>query len=88
MAYKQICPHCKEEIPPEWVQQGGLHMGCHEEKINTWFVSLPYDPENGFYENEPDQVLEVIKNMEEPYLISKVKMTAGMFHNLPEFKGF
>ena len=86
--YKQICPHCKEEIPASHVQQGGLHMGCYETEITVWFIALPHAPKIGFFENDINQVAEVLKDMEEPYLIDKQKMKAGVFHNLPEFEGF
>lgn len=86
--FKQICPHCGEEIPPEWVQQGGLHMECYGEEIDVWFISLPHDLENGFYEKDINQVAEALSNIEEPHVVDKQKMMAGRFYNLPEFTGF
>jgi len=84
----QICPHCQELIPPEWVQQGGLHLACFETEIDVWFVSLPNDPESGYCEANLNNITEMLKYAEDPYLITKKKMTAGEYHNLPEFKGF
>jgi len=84
----QICPHCQELIPPGWVQNGGLHMTCFETEIDVWFVSLPHNPESGYCEADLNNITEMLKYAEEPYLITKKTMTAGEYHNLPEFEGF
>lgn len=84
-----ICPHCKEEIPVQMVQQGGLHMNCHEAEIDVWFVALPEAPKHGFYENDINSIVSMLnEDMEGPYLIEKQSMKAGLFYNLPEFDGF
>lgn len=88
MTFKQICPHCKDEIPANHVQQGGLHIGCYESEIDVYFISLPHAPDYGFFEVDIEQVREVILNIEEPHLISKKKMSAGRYYNAPEFGGF
>ena len=84
----QICPHCKNEIPAGFVQQGGLHMWCYDDEIDVWFISLPGDPKNGFYENDMCQIAQILCHMEDQYQIEKRKMKAGRFYNLPEFAGF
>lgn len=90
MAHKQICPHCKKEIPRQMVQQDGLHLGCYEAEIYVWFISLPDLPKHGFYEIDPDHVMEQLKSAEEgePYLIEKRAVRAGWYYNLTEFQGF
>jgi len=87
---QQICPHCKEEIPMQMVQQGGLHMGCFEADIDVFFISLPDAPLHGFYEIDPSQVMEQLKSAEvdEPYLIQKKEIKAGLYYNLTDFQGF
>ena len=85
---EQICPHCKEKIPDNHVQMGGLHVGCYESEIDAWFLSLPGKPDYGFYEVDIEQVKEVLLNIEEPYVVSKKKITAGRYYSLPEFCGF
>jgi len=88
--YVLVCPHCKQEIPGNMVQQGGLHMSCFNTEIDVFFISLPDSPTHGFYEIDPSQVMEQFKSAEEdePYLIQKKVMVAGQYHNLPEFQGF
>lgn len=86
--YSQICPHCKEEIPPQMVQQEGLHLGCYEAEIDVWFVSLPHDPKNGYYENDTSRIASMLEDAEEPYLIERQKIYAGAYYNLPDFEGF
>lgn len=88
MPYKQICPHCKEEIPPQMVQQGGLHLGCSETEIDVFFISLPRDPKSGFYEEDADQLIEMLKHIEESHRIERRKIYAGIYHNMPDFEGF
>lgn len=86
--FKQVCKHCKDEIPPEMVQQGGLHLICFEIKIDVWFTSIPSDSKCGYYERDVSKVSEMLKDSEEAYLIERQQMMAGQFYNLPEFKGF
>lgn len=86
--YVRICPHCHKEIPATMVQQGGLHMGCFGEQIDVWFISLPDEPKNGYYENDIAQVANVLETAEEPYLVEREKMIAGQYYNLPDFGGF
>ena len=88
MNHIQTCPHCKDEIPPDWVQQGGLHMGCYEEKIIVYFVSLPHDPDRGYFEIDINQVKEALLNTDEPLLITVKRIKAGQYYNAPEFDGF
>ncbi len=88
MADKQICPHCKEEIPMQIVQQGGLHLHCYEADIDVWFISLPAAPDCGYVENDLCQVVEMLKTAEDPYVIERQQMKAGKYYNLPEFQGF
>lgn len=86
--YVLICPQCEKEIPANWVQQGGLHMHCFGVEIDVWFVSLPDLPGRGYYEKDISQVAAMLEVAEEPYLISRQKMVAGQFYNLPDFDGF
>lgn len=86
--YEQICKHCKVEIPPEMVQQGGLHLACFEVKIDVWFVSLPAEPKFGYYDRDVSKIVEALKDSEEAYLIESQQMAAGQFYNLPGFEGF
>ena len=88
VGYVQICPHCKEEIPMHFVQQGGLHMYCFGVEIDVWFVSLPHDPKSGYYENDLHQIVNMLEDAEDAYLIERKKMLAGQYYNLPEFSGF
>jgi hypothetical protein len=86
--YVQICPYCKEEIPMHEVQQGGLHMYCFGVEMNVWFVSLPQDPKSGYYENDLQQIVNMLRDAEDAYLIERKKMLAGQYYNLPDFAGF
>ncbi len=88
--YVQICPHCGENVPMGIVQQGGLHMGCYGTEIDVWFVSLPENPEHGFCEIDPKQVMWHLDAIEpgEPYLVQKKTMAAGLYYNLQDFAGF
>ena len=61
--YVQLCSHCKKEIPEQMVQQGGCHMHCYNTEIDVWFISLPDAPDHGFYEADPDQVMERLANL-------------------------
>jgi len=88
LGYVQICPHCDKEIPAQTRQQGGLHMGCCETKIDVWFVSMLDAPKQGYYENDVSKVAEMLKTSEDPYLIERQEMKAGLFYNIPEFQGF
>ena len=86
-----ICKLCKKEIPSNHVQQGGLHMGCHETEIDLWHITLLEDKGNGgYYENDFSIFSDMMKDMDEDssYVITKTKMIAGKFYNLPEFEGF
>lgn len=85
---KNMCKHCGKEIPWDHVQQGGCHVDCHETEIDVWFISLPDSPGSGFCENKIEAVKAVIENINEPHLINKTRMRAGLFYNLPEFNGF
>lgn len=88
MPHTPICPHCKKEIPANMVQQGGLHMNCHEVEIDVWFVSQPDAPKNGYYEEELGNVMLVLESAEEPYIVERKQMVAGLYYNLPDFPGF
>ena len=67
---------------------GGLHMHCYNTEIDVWFVSLPDAPKCGYYENDVNQVAEMLKDAEDQYLIEKQNMLAGRYYNLKEFDGF
>ena len=86
----QTCPHCKKEIPIDHVQQGGLHIGCYEAVIDVYFISLPCDPKSGYYDHNPKNIFEMLKNSdcEDSYLIQRQQMKAGRYYNLPDFEGF
>lgn len=86
--YVHICPQCKKGIPADMVQQGRLHMACFGVEIDVWFISLPDEPKNGYYENDVRQVANLLETADEPYLIERKKMIAGQYYNLPEFTGF
>ena len=85
---EQICPHCKEEIPMQMVQQGGMHMGCYNTEIDVWFISVPDAAKHGYYEKDITQVAEMLKCAEGKYLIERQQMSVGKFNNLPDFEGF
>lgn len=87
-----ICPHCKEEIPDNHVQQGGLHMGCYGTEIQVYLITME-DGETGYYDKNLDSALESIKpDLEESgetaYKITPKMMKAGWYYNLPDFEGF
>lgn len=73
------CPLCNKSIPWNNVQQGGLHIGCYEQEIEVYKISLG----NTFM---LDTVMPENKN--EYDSIELVKMNAGKFYNLPEFEGW
>ena len=70
------------------VQQGGLHMFCFGVEIDVFFVSLPYDPKSGYYEQDLKEICNMLEDAEDAYLIERRKMIAGQYHNLPDFEGF
>lgn len=82
------CKLCGGAMDPNHVQQGNMHFSCFNKEIDVWFISLPHDPINGFYEKGLKQVSAFLEDIEDPYLISKTKMAAGSFYYLPEFIGF
>jgi len=86
--YEKTCPQCGMVISSGMVQQGGLHVGCFEVKIDVWFVSLPFNPTCGYYEKDISQISAMLENAEDQYLIERQQMKAGLFYNLPEFQGF
>lgn len=85
---KLICKLCGKEIPLNHVQQGNCHFNCYNEGIDVWFISLLYDPKNGFYEKDIKSVMAFLEDIEDEYLIKKETMSAGQFYYLPEFQGF
>jgi hypothetical protein len=87
-SYVQTCHLCKKEIPAQMVQQGGLHMHCHNQEIDVWFVSLPDAPKHGYYENDVREVAAMLESAEDAYLIERQVMIAGRYFNLKEFEGF
>ncbi len=85
------CKLCYESIPPNHVQQGGLCMRCVNKDIDVWRVTLIEDNlKGGYYEKDASNILEAIKDMDNDssYVITKEKMKAGIYFNLPEFEGF
>jgi hypothetical protein len=84
------CPHCKEAIHGKVKLRGALHADCFDAEIDVWFISLPDTPKSGFYEADLNQVMEHLKSADEdePYLIQKQTMKAGIYYNLPDFEGF
>lgn len=88
MSYKHICKICNEEIPSDHCCYHNMHIGCAEKEIDVYFICLPHDPLTGFYEKDAEKVMEVIKDIEEAHQISRQKMMAGQYANLPEFDGF
>ena len=86
-----LCKLCKKEIPSNHVQQGGLHIGCHETEIDLWHITLLEDNgKGGFHEEDLNSFLDMAKDMDEDssYVITKTKKKAGEYFNLPEFEGF
>ena len=79
-------------MDPNNVQQGGLHMDCCETKIQVYRVTME-GGKQGYYDTDLDTVINAIKgDLEESgetaYTITPKMMKAGIYYNLPDFKGF
>lgn len=72
------CLHCKQSMPSNNVQQGQMHMGCYNEEIEVFKISL----EGSSYLDDhlPDDI--------EDYEVEKVLIARGAFHYMKEFEGF
>ena len=61
-------------------------------EINVYYIGLEYEPKNGYYEKDINQVMGAIEALDstadDGFIIRKIKMDEANYINLPEFMGF
>ena len=93
--FKTICINCKKEIGDQEMcfynhtLKISMCMGCEGIEIEVFKITLPGE-KNGYYEKEIKGFLDMLKECDigEGYTVTKEKMSAWVYYNLPEFDGF
>jgi hypothetical protein len=88
------CKNCKEPLPLDMVQVGGVHMKCEQEYFHSKTERMiKMRPGEGFpfAIMEPDEAADMVKELMPAaigYQVEAVWMSKGAIEALPEFEGW